>query len=235
VNDIAANLARIHETIATAARAADRSPDDIRLIAVSKGHPLPALEKAIAAGQRRFGENTMQESLQKISSLTEHPIEWHFIGHLQSNKAKLLPSNFAWLHSLDSLNLAERISRFAREKNTTVDALIEVNVTGDRQKHGIAPDRLQPLLDQLLRQNLPGVRLRGLTTIGPHPAEEREIRAAFSLLRGLRDAAAQRFGLNRFTELSMGMSGDYIEAIKEGATMIRIGTAIFGERSYAKV
>jgi pyridoxal phosphate enzyme (YggS family) len=234
VNDVAANLARIRETIASAALSVGRAPGDIKLVAVSKGHPVSSLERALTAGQCVFGENTMQESIEKISHFAGRGVEWHFIGHLQSNKAKFLPGNFSWIHSLDSVNLAERLSRLASENKATVDALIEINITSDPRKHGVDPAKIFLTLDQLLNGKLAGIRLRGLMAVGPYPAGEQEIRSAFAALRRLREECMGRFALRDFTELSMGMSGDYVPAIKEGATLLRLGTAIFGERDYPK-
>jgi pyridoxal phosphate enzyme (YggS family) len=231
---VARNLQRLRQTIADTAHAAGRNPEDVRLIAVSKTQPLAAIEAALAAGQQDFGENTVQEALEKIPHFEHRPVTWHFIGHLQSNKARFIPGNFSWLHSLDSAKLAGRLARLADERGVVIDTLIEVNITRDPRKHGVAPDALFPLLDQLAKESLPGVALRGLMAMGPQAAAEKEIRAAFASVRRLRDDAAQRLALPRFTELSMGMSGDYAAAIKEGSTMVRIGTAIFGERNYRK-
>jgi pyridoxal phosphate enzyme (YggS family) len=229
---IAANLGALKARIAELAIAAGRKPEDVRLIAVSKTHPRAAIEAAVTAGQFEFGENTVQDALGKIPHFAGRDLTWHFIGHLQSNKAKFIPGNFQWLHSLDSAALAPRLSRAAVEKGVTVKSLIEVNITRDPAKHGLAPDSVFPLIEELLKQPLPGIDLRGLMCIGPHPATEPEIRAAFASLRKLRDESQVRFGLPAFTELSMGMSGDYTEAIREGSTMVRVGTAIFGERDY---
>lgn len=230
---IAANLERLRAAIADAARRAGRRPDDVKLIAVSKTQPAGAVAAAVAAGQRAFGENTVQDALTKIPLFTGQGLEWHFIGHLQSNKARFIPGNFTWVHSLDSVQLARRLARLAQDRNTAVNALIEVNITRDPAKHGVAPDDIATLLDQLLKANLSGIHLRGLMTIGPHPATESERRAGFAALRKLRDDNAQRFALPGFTELSMGMSGDFTEAVQEGSTQVRIGTAIFGERNYS--
>jgi PLP dependent protein len=230
--DIPANLNRIRETIAVTASAANRAPASIKLIAVSKSHSVASIESAAQTGQAVFGESTVQESAGKISHFAGRAFEWHFIGHLQSNKAKFLPGNFSWLHSLADLKLAQRLSRLAEEKKCVINTLIEVNVTNDPKKHGVAPTEIFTLLDTLLSNKLRGLAWRGLMTIGPHSAPEREIRAAFAALRTLRDDCSQRFSLPEFTELSMGMSGDYIEAIKEGSTMLRVGTAIFGARNY---
>ncbi|BAV33654.1 pyridoxal phosphate enzyme YggS family [Sulfuricaulis limicola] len=231
---IASNLFRVRQSIADAARACTRSSDAIRLIAVSKGHPKEAIAAAMAAGQKDFGESTTQDALPKISQLANPSIDWHFIGHLQTNKARFIPGNFSWLHSLDSLELARKLSRRAAEQSATINILIEVNVSRDPKKHGLTPEALPDFIEKYLKENFPALPLRGLMTIGPHAAPEKEIRACFAGLRRLRDDYQRRFGLKNFTELSMGMSGDYIEAIQEGATMVRVGTAIFGERDYSK-
>lgn len=230
---IAANLERLRNRIAETALRADRRPEDVKLIAVSKNQPAEAVAAAIAAGQRVFGENTVQDALTKIPQFAGRGLEWHFIGHLQSNKARFIPGNFAWVHSLASVNLAQRLARLAQEQSAPVNTLIEVNITRDPAKHGVAPEDIAPLLEQMLKANLSSILLRGLMAIGPHPANESETRASFAALRKMRDDCAQRFSLPGFTELSMGMSGDFIEAIQEGSTLIRIGTAIFGERDYS--
>lgn len=229
---IARNLGTVREQIATAARAAGRAPEAVRLIAVSKTHTAEAVAAAVAAGQRDFGENTVQDALTKIPAFAGQDLQWHFIGHLQSNKAKFIPGNFAWLHSIDSAALARRVARLAHEQGATVDCLIEVNIARDPAKHGLAPEHLPAMLEELLRDLPMGIRLRGLMAMGPYPASEAEMRAAFASVRETRDDLQRRYALAGFTELSMGMSGDYREAIREGSTMVRIGTAIFGERDY---
>ncbi|MBI3779089.1 MAG: YggS family pyridoxal phosphate-dependent enzyme [Gammaproteobacteria bacterium] len=233
-SDIASNLFRVKRSIAEAARVAKRNPDEIRLIAVSKTHSHEAVAAAIEAGHQDFGESTTQEALAKISRLANPSITWHFIGHLQTNKAKFIPGNFSWLHSLDSLDLARKLSRRAQELSANLNILIEVNVMRDPKKHGIAPEALLDFIEKFSKENLHGLSLRGLMTIGPHEAPEKELRACFARLRELRDSYREHFALPGFTELSMGMSGDYLEAIKEGATMVRVGTAIFGARDYSK-
>ena len=227
---IANNLFRVRQAIADAARASGRNSDDVRLIAVSKTHSHEAVAAAVSAGQKDFGESTTQEALPKISRCANPSIAWHFIGHLQTNKAKFIPGNFSWLHSLDNLDLARKLYRHARESSAIINILIEVNVRRDPKKHGVAPEQLLGFVEQILKENLPALSPRGLMTIGPHAAPEMEIRRCFAKLRELRDECRKRLALPRFTELSMGMSGDYVEAIKEGATMVRIGTAIFGQR-----
>jgi pyridoxal phosphate enzyme (YggS family) len=233
-NVIASNLFRVRESIVETASLAGRNPDEIRLIAVSKTHSHEAVAAAVAAGQKDFGESTTQEALTKIPHFINQSVTWHFIGHLQINKAKFIPHHFAWLHSLDSLELARKLFRCTQEKSTTANMLIEVNVTGDPKKHGIVPDALVDFIEQLLYENFSTLSLRGLMTIGPHSAPETEIRRCFAKLRELRDECRKRLALPDFAELSMGMSGDYVEAIKEGATMLRIGTTIFGERDYSR-
>lgn len=248
--EIAVRWGAVRARIDELAREAGRKPDEVRLIAVSKTHPPEAVAAAVAAGQRDFGENTIQDALTKIPRFAGQNLTWHFIGNLQSNKARFLPGNFHWWHSLNNIKLAERVSRLAVEKNTVIDALIEVNITRDPAKHGVWPENLDALMEELLKKELPGLRLRGFMGMGPHPAGEMEIRAAFAdrieargaaqgsaacafaALRERRDAIRDRYTLPAFSELSMGMSGDYAEAIREGSTMVRIGTAIFGEREY---
>ena len=233
IETIAANLERLRATLADAAQRAGRHPADVKLIAVSKTQPAEAVAAAIAAGQRVFGESTVQDALTKIPQFAGQALEWHFIGRLQSNKARFIPGNFAWVHSLTSLKLAERLARLAQEQNTMINTLIEVNITRDPAKHGLAPEDVVPRLEELLKANLAGIPLRGLMAIGPHPATEFERRASFAALRKLRDDCVRRFALPGFTELSMGMSGDFVEAILEGSTMVRVGTALFRERNYS--
>jgi len=230
---IAANLAQVRETIAEFAVRTGRDPADVRLIAVSKTHPIAALAAAIAAGQRVFGENTVQEGLPKIGELQSRGLEWHFIGHLQSNKAKYIPGNFAWLHSLANPKLANRLSQAAQAHRCQLQTLIEVNITRDPKKHGVLPDEVFTLVEQIAKAELAGISVRGLMAMGPYPADEVRSRAAFAAVRKLRDACQSRFGLADFTELSMGMSSDFVPAILEGATMIRVGDAIFGDRVYS--
>jgi len=234
IDAIASNLFHVRSTIAEAAHACTRSSDAIRLIAVSKGHPPEAIAAAVAAGQKIFGESTTQEALPKISYLKKFSLEWHFIGHLQKNKTKFLPHNFFWLHSLDNLQLAQKISRFAHDESVRINILIEVNVAGDPKKHGLLPTDLPKFLETFLTMNVDALSLKGLTTIAPQTSSEKELRSCFASLRNLQEQCQLRFGLKDFTELSMGMSGDYVEAIKEGATLLRIGSAIFGDRDYLK-
>lgn len=225
---IAQNLQRVQEAIARAAFQAGRNPHDIKLIAVSKGQAWPQIAAAAAAGQYRFGENVIQEALQKIPQCQDPAVEWHFIGHLQSNKAKHVSTHFAWLHSLDNIDLAHRLARTGGGK--TLNVLVQVNVSEDPHKHGVTEAQLLPLLENLLQTGLDNLQLRGLMTIGPQGAAEPALRTAFARLRKLLTLCRERFNLSDFNELSMGMSDDFTAAILEGATLVRIGSAIFGER-----
>jgi pyridoxal phosphate enzyme (YggS family) len=228
---IATNLRRVHETIADAAHRAGKDPAAIRLVAVSKTMPLTVIEAAWRAGQAEFGENMVQDALAKIPSFQDRDLTWHFIGHLQSNKAKFIPGHFSWVHSIDSLALAQKLSQVCQRKGVRVNALVQINVSGEASKYGISPEELYSLMDKLLSLNLSGIRLRGLMTLGRFNAADDELRCCFAQLRDLRDGCQQRFGLSDLTELSMGMTQDYPLAIAEGATIVRIGTAIFGERA----
>ena len=230
---IAENLERLRAQIDAAATRAGRAAQDVKLIAVSKKQPPHAIAAAVAAGQRVFGENTTQEALSKIPQFAGQGLEWHFIGHLQSNKSKLIPGNFVCLHSLDSLKLAQRLGQQAQDLDITLDCLLEINITRDPAKHGVLAEQVSPLLDQFLHANLTKLTLRGLMTIGPHPASETERRAAFAALHELRERCARQYALPGFTELSMGMSNDFLDAIAEGSTLLRIGNAIFGTRTIA--
>ncbi|GMQ87599.1 MAG: YggS family pyridoxal phosphate-dependent enzyme [Gammaproteobacteria bacterium] len=223
-------IGSVRQRIAEAAQRSGRSADDVRLIAISKRQPVAAIESLIAHGQRDFGENQMQEAIDKILHLQDLPVEWHFIGHLQSNKTRHVGSNFNWVHTVDSAKLARRIAASADEAGQPVKLLLQVNVASDPAKHGIEQHDLFPLIDTLLEEQLKNVRLRGLMTIGQRSANETETRATFAGLRVLLEQCRQRFG-DSFCELSMGMSGDLELAVEEGATMVRVGEALFGHRA----
>jgi len=223
-------LTEVRQRMAEAAQRAGRHVDEVRLIAVSKRQPLEAIETLIACGQTDFGENQVQEALDKIGRLSDQPVEWHFIGHLQSNKTRHIGGHFNWVHTVDSVKLARRIDTSAREAGRCVNLLLQVNVSGDPAKHGIAEDALMPMIDAILEQRLEAIRLRGLMTIGYRDIAESETRRSFSRLRELLESCRNRYGAD-FSELSMGMSHDYALAIEEGATLVRVGSALFGERS----
>jgi pyridoxal phosphate enzyme (YggS family) len=229
-DDIHQNLATIRERIGAAAVAAGRRPEDIRLIAVSKYMPAEYVLQAMAAGQHCFGESTIQDARNKQALIDDPANEWHFIGHLQTNKAKYVPGHFNWLHTLDSLGLAGRLSGQAVKSACILNVLLQVNIASDPDKFGLNPAKVFRFVDDLLQSNLAGIRLQGLMTIGRRDAAPDERRRDFTALRELGTACAQRFGTALFSELSMGMSGDFETAILEGATMVRIGSSIFGRR-----
>jgi pyridoxal phosphate enzyme (YggS family) len=228
---ITENLVAVKNHIKELSLKAGRADDAVKLIAVSKTRTLQEVQQAIGFGQCDFGENTIQDALTKIPELTEHDIDWHFIGHLQSKKAKNIPGNFQWLHSIDSLKLAQKLSAAITSHCETpeINCLIQVNVAEEISKSGLTQTEVIPFLDELLQQELPGLNWRGLMTIGVQ-GNEAQTGKAFSALRNLLNKCQQASGLKDFDQLSMGMSNDYAIAIQEGSTMVRVGTAIFGVR-----
>ncbi|MBS0354574.1 MAG: YggS family pyridoxal phosphate-dependent enzyme [Proteobacteria bacterium] len=213
--------------IASAALAVGRQPAEIRLLAVSKTWPADSVREAAAAGQRAFGENYVQEGVAKVEALTGLDLEWHFIGPLQSNKTRQVANHFAWVHSIDRLKIAERLSEQRDVHLPPLNVCIQVNVSGEDSKSGVAPAGLAELATAVAA--LPRLRLRGLMAI-PEPTSDVAVqRARFASLRALRDELnGAGHGLDT---LSMGMSDDLEAAIAEGSTMVRVGTAIFGSRS----
>lgn len=228
--DIACNLEEVRTRIQRAATAAGRDPDNIRLIAVSKYMTPAHITRAMDAGQHVFGENTVQDALSKLALIQTPQNEWHFIGHLQTNKARHIAEQFDWLHTLDSLKLAGKLARHAEAAGRQLRVLIQVNVSDDPDKFGLSPDAVSGFADDILEAGLDAIRLQGLMTIGRRGAPDAERRREFASLRTLADRCATRFGAAHFSELSMGMSDDYEIAISEGATMLRIGSAVFGPR-----
>ena len=230
---IAQNLAQVREQIAVAARRAGRQPEDIALMAVSKTFPAERIREAYDAGLRLFGENRVQEFSGKADALRDlRNAEWHLIGHLQTNKAAKAVELFAAVDSVDSLRLAQKLDASAQQLGKKVKALIEINVGGEAAKSGMAPEsrELEELLSAAL--DLEHLEFRGLMTIPPFSDDPQEARPYFGKLRDLRDQiAARRFPAVDMSELSMGMSHDFEVAIEEGATCVRVGTAIFGERA----
>lgn len=230
MSDVASNLQRVHQRIERAALAADQSACDIRLLAVSKTQPARALRDAHAAGQRAFGENYLQEALQKIAALADLDLEWHFIGPIQSNKTREIARHFHWVHSIDREKVARRLSEQRPPELGPLDVCIQVNTSGEASKSGVSPDRAAALAQTVAA--LPGLRLRGLMTI-PAPAQTpASQQAPFRSLRQLQERLIQQ-GLPLDT-LSMGMSSDLEAAIAEGSTLVRVGTAIFGARPAPK-
>jgi pyridoxal phosphate enzyme (YggS family) len=230
---VAENIASIKERITTAARRAGRSPNEITLMAVSKTQPPERIREAYEAAQRLFGENRVQEFAAKLGALQNlRDAEWHMIGHLQTNKAAGTAELFHAVDSVDSLKLAEKLNAAARKLGKKLDVLIEINVGGEAAKSGIASD--SPALDQLLlaAPGLEALAFRGLMTVPPFTADPEGARPYFRKLRELRDAiAARKLPAVAMSHLSMGMSHDFEVAVKEGSTCVRVGTAIFGERS----
>jgi pyridoxal phosphate enzyme (YggS family) len=225
----AERLVVVGERIAAAARRSGRLPQQVRLIAVSKTRTLQDVQSLADLGVKDFGENQVQEALGKLAMCRDRALDWHFIGHLQSNKCRLIPGNFSWVHSIDSEKLVRRIAQAAAEADARVNLLLQVNVSADPAKHGIRERDLFPLIERIHQQAADRIRLRGLMTIGYRGASDEDRRRSFAALRQLLGQCQQRFGQS-MTELSMGMSADFELAIEEGATMVRVGTALFGPR-----
>jgi pyridoxal phosphate enzyme (YggS family) len=230
---ISENVAAVGGRIASAARCAGRNPSEITLMAVSKTHPPDRIREAYDAGIRVFGENRLQEFAAKAGALQDlHAAEWHMIGHLQTNKAGKTVDVFDAVDSVDSLKLAEKLDAAARKLGRKLDVLIEINVGGEAAKSGVAPD--SPALDELLlaAPRLDALVFRGLMTVPPFTDDPEGARPYFRKLRELRDAiAARKLPSIAMDQLSMGMSHDFEVAIEEGSTCVRVGTAIFGERT----
>ncbi len=232
---IADNLSRVRERIAAAALRAGRPPESVRLVAVTKTHPLPAIREALEAGAADIGENRVQEAVPKIAELRagDGPMpRCHLIGHLQSNKARAAAQHFDVVHSLDSARLAGELSRHAISLNRTLDALVQVNISGEDTKSGIDPRDLGALLD-CVTAGCGGLRVRGLMTMAPLVEDPEDVRIFFRNLRVLAEAAWKDYPQLAAAgppELSMGMTGDFEVAVEEGATLVRVGSAIFGTR-----
>jgi pyridoxal phosphate enzyme (YggS family) len=220
MTDIRANLERVRERVARAAERAGRSAADVLLVGISKTVDTERIRQAIEAGVPALGENRVQEARAKIADLGR-PVPWHLVGHLQTNKVRDALELFDVIQSLDRLDLAKELDKRGRARGRAVDTLVEVNVAGEASKGGVAPDGLGELLEAI--GGLPHVKVRGLMVIPPEAKEPDDSRVWFQALRKL----GERHGLS---ELSMGMSGDFEVAIEEGATVVRVGTAIFGPR-----
>ncbi|MES1928194.1 alanine racemase domain-containing protein [Salinisphaera dokdonensis CL-ES53] len=225
--DVATALTQVRERIAAAAHAVDRDPASITLVAVSKTKPAALVAKALDADQRDFGENYLQDALAKIESLADREPLWHFIGDIQSNKTRDIASSFAWVHAVDRFKIARRLSDQRPEGMAPLNLCIQVNIDGEDSKSGLAPEQVAELADQIA--TLDNVKLRGLMAI-PAPADDPEAqRRPFAALRTLlKDLNANGHTMDT---LSMGMSADLEAAIAEGATHVRVGTAIFGART----
>jgi PLP dependent protein len=228
VSSIASNLERVQERIARAAARSDRRPEEIVLVAVSKTFPAQAIRAAYDAGVRAFGENRVQEWEGKQPELADLKPSWHLIGHLQSNKARRASRLFDWIDSVDDVALAMKLDDAAAETNEWLAVLIEVQIDPTEKKSGVAQVDLPALAEAVVQ--MPHLQLRGLMAIPPFCEDPRDARPYFRRLRRLRDDLEQHLGRS-FPELSMGMSHDFEIAIEEGATQVRIGSAIFGDRS----
>ncbi len=227
---ILSNLQAIRLAIMRAAEDANRNPSGVHLLAVSKTFPAAAVREAYVAGQFAFGENYVQEALQKIAELSDLPLEWHFIGPLQSNKTRVIAENFAWVHSVSNIKVAQRLSAQRPPHLPELNVCLQVNISGEASKSGAEPAELMQLASEVAQ--LPRIKLRGLMAI-PAPTEEPELqREPFAKMKRLLNELNNQ-GVSMDT-LSMGMSHDFASAIQEGSTIIRIGTAIFGARHYGE-
>ena len=227
MDSIVTHWQAVCQRIANAAKAAERAPDVVQLLAVSKTFPADAVRAVAAAGQRAFGENFVQEAVAKIEALNDLPLEWHFIGPIQSNKTRPIAEHFAWVHSVERLKIAQRLNDARPPQLPPLNVLLQVNVSGETSKSGVAPGEEGALADAIAA--MPRLRLRGLMTI-PEPTDDMGLaRSRFARLREAFDALKARHPVDT---LSMGMSDDLEAAIAEGATIVRVGSAIFGKRQY---
>ncbi|MBV9258971.1 MAG: YggS family pyridoxal phosphate-dependent enzyme [Ktedonobacteraceae bacterium] len=228
---LAANIAAVRSAIKEAAERVGRRPEEITLIAVSKTRPVAMVEMAYRLGITDFGENRVQEALPKIAEFRPQGLRWHMIGHLQSNKARKVVSAFASVHSVDSLHLAQALNRYVElEQRERLPVLLEVNIAGEQSKAGIRGAEVPVLARQIAE--LPHLELQGLMTVAPLVENPEEVRPVFRELRSLRDRLRDELPDCSWHHLSMGMTDDYCIAIEEGATIVRVGRAIFGERMY---
>ena len=228
---VAANLAQVQQNINESCNKINRDPNEVTLIAVSKTKPVEMLKEAYDAGARVFGENKVQEIVDKYDQMPSD-VKWHMIGHLQRNKVKYIVDKVAMIHSVDSLRLAETIEKEAAKKAVIVPILIEVNVAQEESKFGLKPEEVLPLIEQIA--DFSHIRIKGLMTIAPYVDNAEENREIFRELKKLSvDIAAKNINNVTMSVLSMGMTGDYMVAVQEGATMVRVGTGIFGARNYA--
>jgi hypothetical protein len=227
MTSVAQNLERVREQIAGAAAKVGRAVDEIELVAITKMHPADKVREAIEAGQTLFGESRVQEARAKIPELPSN-LRWHFVGHLQKNKIRHALPLFELFHSIDSLALAQDMNRIANEEGMHPRVLLEVNVAGEGSKFGFKPETVRAEMESLLA--LPRLSIEGLMIIPPLAEEAEASRTFFAQLRELRDTLEKEFDL-KLPQLSMGMTNDFMVAVEEGATLVRVGTAIFGERS----
>lgn len=229
---ITENLEQVRKNIDEACRMTGRDPKEVTLIAVSKTKPVSMLKEAYDAGARCFGENKVQEIMDKHPQLPED-IQWHMIGHLQRNKVKYIVDKVSMIHSVDSLRLAQTIEQEAAKHNVCVPVLLEVNVAQEESKFGLKMDEVLPLIETIA--DFPHIKVQGLMTIAPYVENAEDNRDFFRQLKKLSvDIEAKNINNVSMSVLSMGMTGDYQVAVQEGATMVRVGTGIFGERNYVR-
>ena len=228
---VAENLVQVQKNIEESCGNVNRDPGEVTLIAVSKTKPVEMLREAYDAGARVFGENKVQEIVDKYDHMPSD-VKWHMIGHLQRNKVKYIVDKVAMIHSVDSFRLAETIEKEAAKKNVTVPILIEVNVAQEESKYGLKPEEVLPFIEEIA--DFSHIQIKGLMTIAPYVENAEENREIFRELKKLSvDIAAKNINNVTMSVLSMGMTGDYMVAVQEGATMVRVGTGIFGARNYA--
>lgn len=227
-SELTERAARVKEEIVEAAIRSGRTGEDVTLVAVSKLHPAIDIRALAEVGQVDFGENYVQEALDKQEVLADLDVKWHFIGGLQSNKAKFVAGRFGLVHSVDSRKLAQTLHKKAAELGVVQDMLIQVNIAGEVQKSGITRESLHSLAEEVME--MPHLRLVGLMTMPPFFDDPERARPVFSQLREIRETLEKQLGVS-LPHLSMGMTGDFVSAVEEGATLVRVGTRIFGERS----
>ena len=228
---VAENYREVERRVCEACERSGRSRDEVTLIAVSKTKPVEMIQEAMEAGAQTFGENKVQELCEKYDRLPKS-LHWHLIGHLQRNKVKYVVDKAELIHSVDSLRLAEEISKEAGKKKMEADILVEVNVAQEESKFGVSVDEAEELVREIAQ--LPNIHVKGLMTIAPYVTDPEKNRPIFRTLRKLAvDIKMKNIDNVRMDVLSMGMTGDYQVAIEEGATMVRVGTGIFGERNYS--
>ena len=231
MRDVSEIVEEVRGRIAAACERSGRSPDDVEIVAVTKTHGAEVVKEAWDAGLRIVGENKVQEAAWKKPASVSGP-QWHLIGHLQSNKVRHALELFDFIHSVDSVKLADRINFIADELGATPHVLLEVNVSGEKSKSGMSPDEVQPTIEHIM-ESCPRITVEGLMTMAPFSDNPEDARPYFRRLRELRDEVQDRLGVG-LPRLSMGMSGDYEVAVEDGATWVRLGTVLFGDRPKAK-
>lgn len=231
---IAENLASVRQSIAEAAQRVGRPPEDVTLVAVSKTKPLELVKIAYNLGMRDFGENRVQEALEKQANFTAPDLHWHMIGHVQTNKANKVAGSFSYIHSIDSVHAAQALQRALEKQSHGDDGVVrqaiflQINISGEASKEGMSPQETLEVARQILALSL--LDVRGLMTVAPLVEDAEQVRPVFRALRNLRDQLRQELPAGNWEHLSMGMTDDYQVAIEEGATIVRVGRAIFGER-----